>query len=230
MKKKSLYAVGIVIVIFGLISCSSSSEESFLKSYFNAVSLNDLQTMSTMALQPLAVEVKDWEIVEKELDTVEPAVLPELDKKQKELKKKLNDHIGPTLDAQEKVYEAQDELKYARTPAARRAARSKINKYQAQYEEEKALHSEMQKEFNEAKSKTAKEEEITLSSLGLDDLPNVRSLEGGIHKINMIVKITSESGMTRNYRFYMRKYELEDEELNITHRGRWIITKFEVVG
>lgn len=227
MTKKCLSAVGIIIFLFTITSCSSKPEESLLKSYFHAVSLNDTQTLATMALEPIKLDLKDWEIIEVREEEVKPVSLPELNKEELEKKKALEEHVGPTLDAQDAVYEAQDELKYARTAAARRAARNKVAEAQAKYEEERELHSQMQKEYNEAKAAAAREEEITLFSLGAGDLPNVRDFNGDVYSKTVDVKVTTESGDIRNFRVYLRRYEVRDETLNITHRGRWIIVRFE---
>ncbi|MBN1270928.1 MAG: hypothetical protein JXB26_01550 [Candidatus Aminicenantes bacterium] len=229
MTKKYLSAAGIVILLFAIMSCSSKPEEGLLKRYFHAVTLNDNQTLATMALEPIKINVDNWEILSVAEEVVKPVTLPELNKKEIETKKALEEHVGPTLDAQEAVYAAQDELKYARTAAARRAARSKVDEMEKKYEEEREKHSQMQKDYNEAKAAAAREEEITIFSLGTGDLPNVRDFNGEVQFKTVDVKINTKSGESKNYKIYMRRYEVQDETLNLTHRGRWIIVRFEVL-
>jgi hypothetical protein len=230
MRRKIPVILGVVLLIFLVQSCQQNPEEGLLKRYFHAVSLNDLTTMSTMALEPVAIDVKSWQILNVGEEQIEPAKLPELNKKELELKKKLEDHVGVTLDARDALDEAEFELENARTRAARRAARSKVDELQAKYDEIYEEHKELQKQYNEAKAEAAREEEITLFSLGAGELPNVRDLTGDMHVKEVDVKIVSEEGEGKTYRFYLRRYNLRDEAMGLDRRGRWIIVKFEPVG
>ena len=62
MRRKSLIAVGVVLALISLQSCKSNPEQTLLKSYFHAVNLNDVSTMSTMAVDPLKIEAESWTI------------------------------------------------------------------------------------------------------------------------------------------------------------------------
>jgi hypothetical protein len=230
MRRKIPVILGVVLLIFLVQSCQQNPEEGLLKRYFHAVSLNDLTTMSTMALEPVAIDVKSWQILNVGEEQIEPAKLPELNKKELELKKKLEDHVGVTLDARDALDEAEFELENARTRAARRAARSKVDELQAKYDEIYEEHKELQKQYNEAKAEAAREEEITLFSLGAGELPNVRDLTGDMHVKEVDVKIVSKEGEEKTYRFYLRRYNLRDEAMGLDRRGRWIIVKFEPMG
>ena len=84
MLRKSLPVIGIVLFLFLLQSCAQKPEEGLLKRYFHAVSLNDVTTMSTMALEPVAVEATSWQIVKASEESINPASLPELEKMEKE--------------------------------------------------------------------------------------------------------------------------------------------------
>jgi hypothetical protein len=181
-----------------------------------------------MALEPISIEFQSWEITNVTEEIVEPYKLPEMDKKEKELKKKLEGHVGPVLDAEDAVYVADDKIKNARTRAARRAAQREKEEAQAKFEEEREIHRQMQKEYNEAEDQARREEEIASFSLGIGNLPNIRDLSGETFAKQVDVEITSESG-TKEYRFYLRRYVLTDETLDITHRGRWIIVKIEAI-
>ena len=86
----------------------------------------------------------------------------------------------------------------------------------------------MQKEVNEAQAASRKEEEIAEFSLGAGNLPNIRTLTGEVFSKEVDIRTEGQAG-TKEYRFYLRRYVLEDETLNLTHRGRWIITKIETI-
>ncbi len=63
MKKKSISVIGVILHLFILQSCTSHPEESLLKRYFSAITLNDVTTMSTMAVEPISMDVVSWEII-----------------------------------------------------------------------------------------------------------------------------------------------------------------------
>ncbi len=232
MRRKGLIILGILslaAVVLTLPSCKASPEKSLLGTYFHAISLKDTMTMSTMAVEPISIEVESWKIVSVSEENIAPATLPELNKTELELKKKLEDHVGPVTDADDALYGAQEELKSARTGAARAAAKRKADEAQAKFDEEREIHRELQREYNEAKAAAAKEEQIANFSLGAGDVPNIRDLTGTVHSKEVDVLITDKEGKETTYRFYLRRYELKDESLNLNRRGRWIIVRFEPI-
>jgi len=230
MARKIWPAVGIVLLLAVLTSCSTHPEEGLLKRYFSALQLNDRTTLSTMALEPVDLEAEDWKIITVSEEQVAPCPLPEMNQKELELKKKLESHVGPTLDAEDALYEAKEKLKNARTRSARRAAQKEVEEAQAKYDEERELHRQLQKDYNEAQAVAREEEEIASFSLGMGRLPNIRDLTGEVFAKEVDVRVTGKEEGTRDYRFYLRRYVLTDETLNLTHRGRWIIVKIEPLG
>jgi hypothetical protein len=232
MRRKGLIVLGIIslaVVVLTLPSCKASPEKSLLGTYFHAISLKDTMTMSTMAVEPVSIDVESWKIASVTEEKIEQATLPELKKTELELKKKLEDHVGPVTDADDALYGAQEELKAARTGAARAAAKKKADEAQAKFDEEREIHRELQRQYNEAKTAAAKEEQIANFSLGAGDVPNIRDLTGTVHSKDVDVLTTNKAGEGTTYRFYLRRYELKDEGLNLTRHGRWIIVRFEPI-
>jgi hypothetical protein len=230
MKRKSLIVIGLVLVAFSLQSCSSNPEEGLLKKYFNAVRYNDNSTMSSMALEPLTMEISGFDIVSVSPTRIEPAVLAALGAKEAELKKKLEEHVGPTIDAKDAVDVAKEELDTARTKAAKQAAQKKVDEMQAKYDQEFGLHKDFQKGYNDAKAAAAREEEITAFSLGAKNLANIRDLTGNVHAKEVELKVHQKSGGDKSYKLFMRSYSLKEEATGLKHNGRWIIVKFEPLG
>lgn len=230
MRKRSLMIIGAVLVLVAFQSCSSKPEEGLLKRYFNAVRMNDNSTMASMALEPLTMDISGFSVVSVSAEKIEPAVLPELNRQEASLKKKLEDHVGPTIDAKDAVDEAKDELDSARTKAAKQAAQKKMDEIQAKYDQEFGLHKELQKGYNDAKAAAAKEEEITAFSLGAKDLVNIRDLTGDVHSKEVDIRIKTRDAGDKNYKLYMRRYLLKEEATNLKHNGRWVIIKFEPLG
>jgi hypothetical protein len=222
MNRKVISILGIGAICLLIHSCASHPEQGLLDRYFNALSLNDLQTLSTMAIEPAEIDFKSWEIVAvSEVETAE-FKLPELDQKISELKKKVDDSVGKTLEARDALDEAKFELERRRT----RANREKVDEMQAQYDELYEQTKELQKQYNDAKAAAEEAEEIALFSLG-GNYPAIRQFTGDVNKKHVDIRVTTPEGAEEMYRVFMRQYELTDPTTNITHNGRWIILRFE---
>lgn len=228
MKRKSLSAIGVILLLFVLQSCTSHPEEGLLKRYFNAIALNDVTTMSTIAVEPISMDVESWEIISVSEERIEPASLPEMNRLELELKKKVEESVGITMDAKDELLDAEYERDQARTRAARRAAQNKIKELQATYDEIYAVHQQLQTDYNEAKTATAREEQIASFSLGAGDITNIRDLTGQVHSKEVDIKVVGKEA-TKNYRLYLRVFNLKDEVLNVNRRGQWKIIKFELI-
>jgi hypothetical protein len=172
--------------------------------------------MSTMAIDPIKIDAESWTTTMVGEEVVEPAALGEMGKTEADLKKQLDAHVGPTLDAKDILDVAKDDFNSARTAAARAAAKARVDEAQ-----------NLQRNYNEAKAAAAKEEEITSFSLGAGQLANIRDLKGEVHSKDVEVEVKTKDGAAKKYRIMMKMYNLRDEAANIAHRGRWIITKFE---
>jgi len=225
MGKKNLCLLGaILLVVAAFSSCSSQPDKAVIERYFHAIQLNDLTTMSTIAVAPTDIDFKSFEITKLGEAKVQPAGLPDMAKKEVDLKKKLEDHVGPTLDAKDILDAAKEELDNARTKAAKNAAQKKVDDFQAKYDQEYEIHKQLQKDYNDAKAAAAREEETAIFSLGVKDIPNVRDLTGEVQSKQAEVKVVTKAGAEKAYIFQLRLFNLRDEILNLNRRGRWVIT------
>jgi hypothetical protein len=229
MRKQTFLVIGLGIAFLVVTACSSAPEKNLLSRYFNAMTLNDNQTMASMALQPIKVELDSWEILNVGPEDIKPAVLSELNAQELELKKQVEGNIGPTVEAKDLLDIAQEDMDTARTSAARAAAKRKVGELQAKYDEQYAKHKELQQQYNDAKAAAAAEEEMTKFSLGVRELATIRDLTGNVHTKQVDVAIKNKSGVTTKYRLHLRQYALRDEVNNLRHNGRWVIIKFEPI-
>jgi hypothetical protein len=228
MGKKNLYLLGaILLVVAAFTGCASQPDKAVIERYFHAIQLNDVTTMSTIAANPVDIDFKSFEIVRFGEAKVETAGLPEMTKKEADFKKKLEDHVGPTLDAKDVLDVAKEELDNARTKAAKSAAQKKVDDLQAKYDQEYELHKQLQKDYNDAKSAAGHEEEISIFSLGEKEVPNIRDLTGEVQSKEIEVKVVTKAGAEKSYLFQLRLYNLKDEVLNRMRRGRWVITEIK---
>lgn len=222
MNRKVISIIGIGFLFLMIHSCQSHPEKGLLDRYFNALSLNDLQTLSTMAINPAEIDFRSWEIIEVSEEKTEEFKLPEMDQKIKELKKRVDESVSKTLETRDELDDAKYDLERART----RANREKVDQLQAEYDELYEQTKKLQKEYNEARAAADDEERMAKFSLG-GDYTAIRQFTGSDHKKNVDIQVITEDGVEEKYRVFMHKYVLTDPTTNITHNGRWIIDRFE---
>jgi hypothetical protein len=227
MRNKTLIVLGVFVAFFVVQGCTSAPEKTLLKKYFNAVTMNDNDTMSSIALEPFQPELGSWKVVSIGEEKIEPASLPALNAAEVEAKKAQDAQIGPTIDASTLLQDAQYEKDTSRSAAGKAAAQRKVDELQAKYDVENGKMQEFKRVYNAAKAAAAAEEEMTMFSLGARELPTVRELVGDVHSKSVEIAVTNRAGATKNYKLMMKQYLLRDEVNKIPHRGRWVIIKFE---
>ncbi len=226
MSRKSLSLIGILLFMVFMQNCSSDPEKSLLDTYFTADSLGDIDTLSAMAISPVSIKADSYEILSVTEEVIEPATLPDLNKKYLDIKKQVDDSVGITLATSDELNDAKFDEETARTAAAKRAARTKVSAAQIKYDEQYEKHKNIQIDQNEAEAAAQKEENITLFSLGVQDILNVRDLTGDVSFKEVSVRTVGAEG-TKDYKFFLRMYTLEDEATNITWKGRYKIILIE---
>jgi len=229
MRRKSLVVLAAALVLFSLQSCKSKPEESLLRSYFHADTLNDNMTMSTMALEPMSFGAASWKILKVSEEKIEPAKLPDLNKAELDAKKTEEAQRAQVLDAKDASDAAKDEFDSARTAGARAAAKAKMDAAQKKFDEVYKANSDLKVAYNEAKAAASREEEVTSFSLAAGQLANIRDLKGEVHSKEVEVEVKAKDGSVKNYRFFLRMYDLKDEALNVAHRGSWKIIRTEQI-
>ncbi len=227
MKKKGLIILVICLAVLSFQSCKSKPEQTLLKNYFSASSMNDVATMSSMALDPMKIDAVSWKIVQVSEEKVVPSALGELNQKEIDLKKQFEASSSPALDAQDALNAAKDEYTAARTASSRAAAKAKQEGAQKKYDEAYDANRALVKAYNDAKEEASREEEKMGFSLGVKDLANIRELKGDVASKDIQVEVETKDGATKNIKIVMEKYTMEDEAAGLVHRGRWVITKFE---
>jgi len=232
MRRKGLIVLGalaVLFILFALQGCKSTPEKGLLRAYFSAISMKDTTTMSTMAVEPMSIDAASWKITSVSEEKIEQVNLVDLGKAELEFKKKLEEHVGPVMEAEDALYGAQEEQKAARTGPARAAAKAKVDEMQAKFDQEREIHKQLQRDYNEAKAAAQKEKDTAIFSIGAGEVANIMDLTGTVHTKDVDVDVTGKDGQVTPYRFNLRKYELRDEAANLNRRGRWIIVKFAPV-
>jgi hypothetical protein len=228
MNRKVLAIFGVLVLIGALSSCSSNPEKTLLDRYFNALSLKDAQTYSSIAISPATFDFASWEIVAVSEEVVEEFKLAEMAAEEADMKKQREESIGVTMDARDALDEAIFERNNARSRTARAGAQKKVDELQEAYDQQRDAHDQLQKDYNEAVNAAAREEKIAAFSLGAD-FPTIREFTGEVTSKDVDLKVTMKDGTVSNVKAKLRHYELVDESANLTHRGRWIIVRFETL-
>ena len=226
MNRKALSFLGVVLLIAVVSSCSSNPEKGLLDRYFSALRMNDNMTLRTMAISPATFDFTSYEILVVSEENIRPFALKELDDKEKELKKQHDESVGVTMDASDELDNAVFERNNARSRTARAAAQKKVDELQKAYDDQRAAHDELVKEFNAARDAASNEENIANFSLG-GEYPGIREFVGEVRFSEVDIKISMTDGTASDYKVLLRRYVLDDEAQNLPHRGRWIILRFE---
>jgi len=126
MKHKKLWFLGLALMaVLFYTACSSAPEKTLLQKYFHALSMNDNQTMASMAVEPLAIDAVSYKILSASPESVEPFTLPDLNKKEIDTKKAMDEHVAPVVEAKDTLDAAKDDLDNARTAGSRAALKKR---------------------------------------------------------------------------------------------------------
>ena len=228
MRNRALIVIGLLVAFLAIQGCSSAPEKTLLKKYFNAVQMNDNDTMSSMALEPFQPELGSWSIVSIGAEKIEPASLAGAEQGR-----------DRGQEAAGRADRADDRRRYGPQGRPVRKGHLPVRRRQGRRSEEdrRAPGQVRRRERQDAGIQEGLQcrQGRRRRGRGDDDvlprrqreLPTVRELTGDVHSKDVEIAVTNRAGVTKNYRLAMRQYLLKDEVNNIPHRGRWMIIKFE---
>lgn len=198
--------------------------------YFRAVRAGDNGALSSLALEPFRPDVATWEVVYSGPETSAASPWPMLLRRMEAAREAQDAQIGPTIDADTALKDAQYEMDMARSASAKDALRRKVEDLQGKYDAENARMQELKRAYNDAKSAHALEEEKTLFSLGMRELPPGGPWAGTVYAREARVAIRTGDGASATYRFRFVRYVLEHGGTGQTLQGRWVIVGIQPVG
>jgi hypothetical protein len=219
--KKSILLVAVFGFILFFTSCSKPPEVTVSK-YFEAMKMKDKDTMAAMALDPNALDFKEYEIVSISEPVETEFALPRLKTKAAELGKKKQTQGGVYMDAVDVV----DDLKFQLEETRRRAKKQELEKQIQEAEEtvkaEKQKILDIQLEINNINDEIKKEENLAKMSTGITK--NLDMYVGKTHTQQTEVKVTLNNGDIKTYIFKLRKDVLNMPEAK-PRNGRLVILK-----
>ncbi len=225
--KKLLVIIAVLSMIFAFTSCSKPQEVT-IEQYFRAMKSGekgDLDTMSSMAVEPVYIKSKSYIITSISEPEVKEYELPALIEAFEKAKKERQDQIGLALDKKNELEDLEFELEDTKSRRKRNEIKKKIEAAKEAAEVEKKKVGEIRKRVAEIKGKIEIEKRyITMSSGMKDALENF----GGRSETNKAdLKVTLEDGSEKDYVMVLRRYFLTLPGAQKEKKGRLIILAFK---
>ncbi len=219
--KKIILLMALLSVIMLMTSCQKA-EEVIVSKYFQAMAVNDRDTMATMAYEPRDVEYKAFEVLSIDEPVTNPLELPALIKKLAELERKRGEQVNKVMNMTDERDDLEYEMEETRRSSRKAELKKKIEELNVQVEEETEKVKSLQLDINQAKKEIDREKELITLSTGFRE--NLEMFSGNTLTNKVTVKVTLENDEVQNYIFLLRMDTLKLEEKE--QPGRLIVVKF----
>ncbi|OFV88629.1 MAG: hypothetical protein A2V74_04470 [Acidobacteria bacterium RBG_16_70_10] len=225
MSERSTAVTAALVLALGALACSGP-ESRIVDQYFTALRANDTNTLSSFAMVALDKKVDDWKVVSIGAETSEPAPLPELVKKQKDLEAELAENqrdarawandlsIYPRLEQAREL-----EKKNAKIPASLTTIHEKWTAFN---DKDRQLKRAL------ADAKAAVERERRNAQLSVGQRDDLDTLTGKTVSKQVELNLTI-AGQSQPYVMTLRKYEL-DGGGGPRMIARWVVESLEPKG
>ncbi len=203
-ERATALAVALAMALAGA-ACSGGAEKNVVNQYFTAVRANDTNTLTSFALVPFDKPLEDWKIVSVGAENRQPAPLPELVKKQKELEtaQKANEREYRAWANDVSTYPKIEQMKEADKKGG--AVPAGLAPIKQKYDAFQATDRDLKKKVAAAKVEVEREKRNATMSVGqIDDIEN---LTGEMITKDVELLLTS-GGQKMPYVMTLRKYEL----------------------
>ncbi len=226
MKRKSLFLLmAIVVLIVAFMTSCTKPEEAYLKKYFNAIRMNDNDTLSSMAAEPVTFVFTKWKVESVSEVQSGPADYKTYDENYNKIKKELDTLREQILELNDNLEEAKANEKKARGYRAKKKAKETLKELEAKKEELMNQYREKQKELSEAKKTLEHWKRIIFMSLGEMEGVNPAELDLTKETKDVIFTLTTPTG-EKKYKAIFIRYNINSPQKRL---GRWLILKFEQI-
>lgn len=221
--KKLLVLVALLFLIIVTTSCQKP-EEITLSKYFQAMKAKDRDTMAAMAVEPVALEFKSWELVSSEAPVSEDIMLPKMIQELTDVKKKKDDQILMVKDKKDALDQLKTKLGETRGGRQKADLQKQITDMEKEVEAETANYKRDQMNFTQMKNQVENEKKMVTLSTNIEQ--NQELFAGKTVTTKALVKITTAGG-DKEYVFLLRKFELVNPVTNKMFSNRYIILKIQ---
>ena len=209
-----------LVLALAALGCSSHPEKGVVDQYFNAVNAKDSQTLSSFAAVSFDKKVDRWTIKSTLDETKNPAPLPALAQKVKDLEGELAANTKAARAYNNDHYVELDQLKALKKDAP---VPAKIQPVKAEWDKFSEKDRELKKAIANAKDAVEKEKRSVLRSVGQVD--DIESLEGEMKEKKIGLDLTLD-GQVKPYVMTVRKYEIKRES-GPRVVSRWVVQELE---
>ncbi len=225
MKKRGLILLVVVVLISMFMSSCTKPEEAYLKKYFDAIRMNDNDTLSSMAAEPVTFVFTKWKLLSVSEVQSGPADFKTYDENYKKIKKDLDALKEQILELNDNLEEAKSNEKKARGYRAKKKAKEKLKELEAKKEELMGQYKELQAKLQEAKKTVEYWKRIIFMSLGEMEGVNPAELDLTKETKEAVFTITAPTG-EKKYKAIFIRYNINSPQKRF---GRWLILKFEQI-
>ncbi len=221
--KKLLVLVALLSLIIVTTSCQKP-EEITLSKYFQAMKAKDRDTMASMAVEPVSLEFKSWELVSSEAPVNADVMLPKMIQELADVKKQKDDQILMVKDKKDALDQLKTKLAETRGSRQKADLQKQITEMEKEVETETANYKRDQMNFTQMKNQVENEKKMVTLSTNIEQ--NQELFAGKSVTTKSIVKITTAGG-DKEYVFLLRKFELVNPVTNKVFSNRYIILKIQ---
>lgn len=204
------------------LSCSAG-EERAVSTFFNALQGGDEAVASGVSLVEFPGEVRAWEIVEVGPEFEEPFELVSMRQRLAERRKELEALQAENQSFGEANVELYRQYHAAREKDPKSELSGKVGDFGADWESRMEKQKELESALEEIQAEIdalRNAARLSLNSMVTDNYA------GAVKGKEVRMRIDDGSG-PKDYRVVVKRYELADQENNITPMARWIITDID---
>jgi len=224
--KKILLLVALMGLIIILTSCQKS-EEIVLTKYFQAMQLNDKDTLTAMSTDPKDIEFVSYKIVKIYEPEVKDAALPTMVDNLEQLKKAKNEQLNLVKDKIDELEEAKADLADTYSARKKRELKKKVEELQAIVDQETAKYKELVTKTSDLKKQIEYEKQLVKLSTSMEK--GAEYLKGKVHDVRVDIKIKTKEGEEKDYVFLLRKYLYKNPKTKRNLPHRYVICKIQTL-
>ncbi|MCK4836397.1 MAG: hypothetical protein KAT17_07160 [Candidatus Aminicenantes bacterium] len=221
MKKILLLIVGFGL-IFSMVACQKSQEITVTK-YFQAISHNDNDTMSSMAVEPKFIEFKSQKIISASEPVLEEYMLPVLIQKMDAAKKERKNLAITAGEKRDEVEELKDELSETRRSSKKRELEKQIEDAEVEFYKAEQDFRNLVKDMGELKKKIEMERNQVSLATGIKK--NAETYTGQLEKTIVKAEVTLPDDSKNIYIFTLIRYNFIVNKKTLP--SRWAILKIQ---
>jgi hypothetical protein len=221
---KKILVLAVLMMLIMITTSCQKPEEITLSKYFQAMKAKDRDTMAAMAVEPMALEFKSWELVSSEAPVTEDLILQQLIAGLAKIKAKKDNQISFVKDKKDALDLLKTKLGETRGGRQKAELQKQIDAGEQEVLVETQNYKQAQVDYTQMKNQVEIEKKMITMSTSIEQ--NQELMTGKAVTVKAVVKITTAGG-DKDYVFLLRKYDLINPLTNKVSPNRFIILKIQ---